>query len=508
MASKETRKKEETKADRSIKQRTIAGKRPWLYVFSVIILVIIVVTFVGGPVASGFVGGTQLVFGSYSGHDIIYSPGNYFARRYQQIAEQVDVSNTNEAEFRFQLRNIWRQAFNDAVFHTAILIEAEQSGMAPSQELVDRTLARNPAFQEDGRFSAQRYRQMPQQERQSLRDFTREILIQQQFVADKLQGLHTPSAESEFVTAMAGPERQFDYVVFSFDEVPPEPVQQYAEEFSFRFQEAHLSRITVRSSRADAERIREQIADRTAGFEDLAQAHSTDAFADQSGEMGWTRYYELEPDFLEPQVLDDVFALGVGSVSPVLDARDSWMIYRLNEPVRQIDPSDPEALQTVRRYMTAFERGIIEDYLLGQAESFHQLARELGFSAAADDQGLSVRRSGWFPINYGNMPLFSPVRGEQGNLLQGGAHQEDFFRELFGLPIGDPSQPITLQNGTIVAVPVDERTQDGDELDFLRSYYPFLVQQIQSDELERNLIDRSRLTDNFNQAFARYVLGG
>lgn len=508
MAPRETKRKEETKADRSIKERTIAGKRPLLYIFSVIILVIIVVTFVGGPVATGFVGTTQLVFGTYAGRDIVYSPGNYFARRYQQIAEQVDVSNTDEAQFRFQLHSIWRQAFNDAVFHTAVLIEAEQAGMAPSQELVDRALARNPAFQEDGRFSSQRYRQMPQQERQSLRDFTREILVQQQFVADKLQGLHTPSAESEFVAAMAGPERRFEYVAFSFDEVPQEPVSLYAEEFTFRFQEAHLSRITVRSSRADAERIREQIADRTAGFEDLAQAHSTDAFADQSGEMGWTRYYELEPDFLEPDVLDGVFGLEVGGVSPVLDARDSWMIYRLNEPVRQIDPSDPEALQTVRRYMTAFERGIIEDYLLEEAAAFQRLATEVGFTAAAEQQGLRVRTSGWFPINYGNMPLFSPVRGEENNLLQGGANREDFFRELFGRPIGQPSEPVILQNGTIVAVPVDERTQEPEDLEFIRSYHPFLVQQIQGQELERSFVDRSRLTDNFNQAFARYVLGG
>ncbi|TVQ36883.1 MAG: hypothetical protein EA384_13545 [Spirochaetaceae bacterium] len=507
MASKEKRKSQDSKADEKIKRRTFAGRSPLLYVFSVVILVIIVVTFVGAPVATGFVGGTQLVFGRYGNRDIIYAPGNYFARRYQQLAEQIDTSNTSEQQFQFQLRQLWRQAFNDTVFHTAVMLEAEQSGMEPSQELLDRTLAQHPVFQEDGRFSSRRYRQMPQQERQSLREYLREVLIQQQFIEDKLQGIRTPAAETTFVASMSGPERRFDYAAFSFEELPDQPVLAYAEEFAFRFQEANLSRITVRSSRSEAERIREQIIDRTAGFEDLAQAHSTDTFADQGGEMGWMRYYELEPDFLEPQVLDDVYELEVGHISPVLEARDTWMIYRLNEPVRQTDIEDPETLTMVRRYMSAFERGIIEDYLIEQAERFVELAKTDGFTEAAERLDLAVRRSGWFPINYGNVPMFSPVRGEDDNLLRGGANREDFFRELFGLQIGQTSSPIVLQNGTVVVTPIEERVPRDEDLDFLRSYYPFMVQQMQGEELERSFIDRDKLTDNFNQAFARYILG-
>ncbi|TVR33180.1 MAG: hypothetical protein EA404_05980 [Spirochaetaceae bacterium] len=507
MASKDRHKSPDKKAEDKVKRRTLAGRSPLLYVFSVIILVVIVVTFVGAPVATGFVGETQPVFGRYGNRDIVYSPGNYFARRFQQIAEQADISQTNQQEFQFQLRNLWRQAFNDAVFHTAVLLEAEQSGMAPSQQLLDRTLAQHPAFQEDGRFSSQRYRQMPQQERQSLRDYLREVLIQQQFVEDKLQALRTPAPETTFVASMSGPERRFQYVAFSFEEVPEQPVLDYAREFSFRFQEANLSRITVRSSQSDAERIRQQIADRTASFEDLAQAHSVDAYAEQGGEMGWMRYYELEPDFLDPQLLDEVYALDVGEVSPVLEARDTWMIYRLNEPVRQPDPQDPATLTTVRRYMSTFERGIIEDYLIDEADEFRGLAQQAGFQEAAQQLGLTVRESEWFPINYGNMPIFSPVSGGEGNLLRTAANREDFFRELFALSAGDVSPAITLQNGTLVAALIDERVPDESDMEFLRSYYPFLVQQMQGEELERSFIDRDKLTDNFNQAFARYVIG-
>ncbi len=507
MASKDRDKSPDKKAEDKVKQRSLAGRSPLLYVFSVIILVVIVVTFVGAPVATGFVGETQPVFGRYGDRDIVYSPGNYFARRFQQIAEQADISQTNQQEFQSQLRNLWRQAFNDAVFHAAVLLEAEQSGMAPSHELLDRTLAQHPAFQEDGRFSSRRYRQMPQQERQSLRDYLREVLIQQQFVEDKLQALRTPAPETTFVASMSGPERRFQYVAFSFEEVPEQPVLDYAREFSFRFQEANLSRITVRSSQSDAERIREQIADRTASFEDLAQAHSVDAYAEQGGEMGWMRYYELEPDFLDPQLLDEVYALDVGEVSPVLEARDTWMIYRLNEPVRQPDPQDPATLATVRRYMSAFERGIIEDYLIDQADEFRDLAQQAGFQQAAQQLGLTVLESEWFPINYGNMPIFSPVRGREGNLLRTAAYREDFFRELFGLSAGDVSPAITLQNGTLVATLIDQRAPDETDIEFLRSYYPFLVQQMQGEELERSFIDRDKLTDNFNQAFTRYVIG-
>ncbi|TVR04252.1 MAG: hypothetical protein EA403_05135 [Spirochaetaceae bacterium] len=503
MASKEQRVPTEKRAESKTR---FGGRSKLLYWLSTAILVVIIITFIGAPVATGFGGGTHLVFGRYDRREIVYSPGNFFARRYQQIAEQTEVSS-NDAEFQFQLRQIWRQAFNDTVFHTAVLIEAERAGLLPSQELVDRTLAQHPVFQEDGRFSAQRYRTMPQQERQSLRNYLRDVLIQQQFIQDHLEGARTASAETAFVAAMTNPERQFRYAAFPFTEIPDELVIQYAQDNPHRFQEAQLSRITVRSSSADAERIRAQLADRTAGFEDLAQAHSVDAFAAQGGEMGWTFYHQLEPDFLDPAVLDQVFSLGVGEVSPVLAARDSWMMYRLNEPVRNLDITTEEAVTTVRRYMSAFERGLIEDFLSDRAESFRAQAVANGIDAAASEFGIALRESAYFPINFGNVPLFSPVRGQEGNLLQGGAFREDFFRELFALSDGELSQPITLQGGTIVASFAGERNQSEDDLSFLKSYYPFVVQQFQAEALERGFIDPDRLTDNFAQAFNRHVLG-
>jgi peptidyl-prolyl cis-trans isomerase D len=506
MAAKEKRATKQKAAETRDTDTGFKRNNRLIYIGSVIILVIVVVTFIGAPVATGFVGGSRLVFGRYDNRDIVYTPGNYFARRYQQIAEQTEISG-NDAEFRFQLRTIWRRAFNDTVFHTAVLVEAERAGMVPSQGLVDRTLAQHPAFQEDGRFSSQRYQQMPQQERQSLRSYLEEIIIQQRFIQDRLQGMQTPDSETTFVSSMSGPERRFQYAAFSFTEVPDDLVRQYADENLFRFQQAQLSRITIRSSAADAERIRTQLIDRTASFEDLAQAHSVDAYASQGGDMGWTHYYELEPDFLDPTNLDQVYSLGVGEVSPVLPARDTWMIYRMNEPVRQLDLGSDDAIATVRRYMSAFERGRIEDFLLEQARQFRSDAVERGFTQAAADHGLEIRQSGFFPVNYGNVPIFSPVRGQNGNLLEAGAFREDFFRELFSLEMSEISQPVTLQSGTIVAVPIEERDQSGNDIEFLRSYYPYLVQQIQAEELERGFIDSSRLTDNFNQAFARYVLG-
>ncbi len=56
---------------------------PFLYGFSVVVLVVVVVTFVlagpGGPLCRGGVGASgSIVFGSYNGHDIAYYPGQLF----------------------------------------------------------------------------------------------------------------------------------------------------------------------------------------------------------------------------------------------------------------------------------------------------------------------------------------------------------------------------------------------------------------------------------------------
>lgn len=486
----------------------ISTRRPFLYIFSVLVLVLIIVTFVGAPLITQTAGSSRrLVFGSYRGEDIVYTPGNYFARQYQQIAARVRDQGEN-TNLQSQLRTVWRQAFNQTLFHTAVMQEAEESNIVISESRVDREIAQHPQFQENGNFSAEAYRSTSSQERFSLRQYLREQAVQQRYIADKLQGLKTSPDETEFIKSMAGPERRFRFVAFDYADYPQEEVIGFAEENPDLFRRVNLSVITITGGESEAEQIRQQIDERTSTFEEMARANSADQYAETGGDMGPRYFYELEPDFADNEQLEQVFDLGEGDLSPVLEARNGWIIYRVDEPSQPIDLENEEAVADVRSYLSSFERGRIEDYMAEQAQQFRTTALEAGFATAAARRGLTVEQTGYFPINYGNVPIFGSVNAENSDVLSRAAFRESFFVTAFGLEDGDVSQAVTLRNALVVMQLDDEREAAEDSVTFLDSYYPFLVQQYQSEELQRTLLDPQYFEDNFAQTFTRIVRGG
>jgi parvulin-like peptidyl-prolyl isomerase len=473
----------------------------------VIVLVIIVVTFVGAPLVTQTAGRSRrIVFGTYRGEEIAYTPGNYFARQYQAIAQRMRDQG-EDSNLQNQLRNVWRQAFNQTLFHTAIMQEAEASDITVSEARIDREIAQQPRFQENGRFSPERYRNTSSQERFNLRQYLREQVIHQKYLDDKLQLMKTSPDTVQFVKSMASPERQFRFVAFDYADYPDEEVVDYARENPDLFRRINLSVITITGSESEAEGIREQIVNRTNTFEELARAHSADQFADTGGDMGWQYFYELRPDFEDPEQLEQVFSLSQGEISPVLEARNGWIIYRVDEPSQAIDLENEDAVADVRSYLNSFERGRIEDYMAERAATFREAAQAATFADAAASQELSVRQTNYFPINYGNVPVFGRVSAQDSEILSRAAFRESFFVTAFSLEENEVSEPITLRNALVVMQLTDEREASEDSVAFLDSYYPFLVQQYQSQELQRTLLDPRYYEDNFAQTFARIIRG-
>jgi len=481
-------------------------QRPLLYIFSLLILIIIVVTFVGGPIASGTASRSgRIVFGTYDGEEIAYAQGNYFARQYQSIAQQQQAQDEGQ-DLQTQLRNIWRQAFNQTLFHIAIMQQAQASGITVASSQVDRQIAQHPQFQEGGSFSAAAYERTSSQEKFALRNYLRESLIHERFVQDKLQGTRTSQGEVDFVKSMGSPERKFNVVGLAFSDYPTEQVRAYGRENDDLFRRINLSRITIDSGRQEAERIREQLENRTSSFEELAQAHSVDRYAEDGGEVGRVYFYELQREFENSDQLDEVFAMDSGSTTQVLETRDAWIIFRINQPAVPIDLESDEGVAEVRSYMESFERGRIEDYLIGEAEEIRDASQQGDFAAAVQTAGYELSETPFFPINYGNLPFFTRV-SSNGEELQNAAFRQDLLIEAFSIEPETTTEPHVLRNTVVVMSLIEEREAPEDSLAFLDAYYSTLVQQFQARQLERSLIDQEKLDNNFSQAFARHVLG-
>jgi parvulin-like peptidyl-prolyl isomerase len=476
------------------------------YVFTIVILVVVGVTFLGSPALSGVARSNRPVFGVYDGQEIMMSPGNYFSRTYQNVADYYQQSGIEITDQVYY--SVWQTAYYEAVFHAALLSEAGNSGLSASSEAVDRAIAVWPEFQVDGRFSATEYQNMSAQNRLQLRDYLHEVLLASQVRSDIASTTNFSDDEIAFLAAMATPEHRFSYVQFGFDSFPDAEVVAYGEENEQRFGQISISQITVDSSQSDAQSIRQQAIDRTSSFEDLARNQSKDEFSADGGERGSVYYWDLEFDFEDVTLVDELFALAEGEISPVYETGTRWRIYKVNEAPIAPDYADPEIVTEVRNYLTTFERGLIEDYLRIEADKFKLAARANGFSAAAVTMDQQPQLTEYFPVNYGNVSFFPQVTSSSNAVISSsGAYREEFLQELFTLTPGDVSEPIVIRDYVMVFELDDVQELTEERITSLSAVLPRQIGQIVTTETNQEIVDEDLFVDSFNETYSRVVLG-
>jgi peptidyl-prolyl cis-trans isomerase D len=491
------------------KDGNIAQKRrethPFLYAFSVVLLVVIVVTFIGGPAISRSGGGGRIIFGYYKNTPIEFFPDNYFSRRKDAIADQLRQSGEQE-DLAVKAYQVWRTAFDQTVLHTAILTEADTSGLWISEDRVNEALIQQGPYTIDGTFSIERYNATPSVQKLTYKKLYREQLVHEQYLEDFFQGLRESPQERQFMAQMVDEQRRFSLVSFPFESYPEEQITKYAEENRERFRRIKLSRILIKSSEREAREIRNKLVDRTGSFEELARAHSADAYAEKGGDMGWRYYYDLEADFEDSAPVETIFRLEETEISPVLESRFGWVIFRCDTPALEPDFDVEETRQVVRDYVMRYEKGIIEDYTLSQAESFRERVDDVGFLGATLEENYSVGLTDYFPINYQSFYFLAPVRSplEQIN-LSSAAYSEEFFLRAFSLTPGEVSSPVLLDDQVVVLRLDDVREAPQRERDLLGDYYAYYAQQSLEQDLQTVLLNPDFIQDNFDATFYEHV---
>ena len=485
--------------------RRPTGRSTWLYVGTVVVLVIIVFAFIGAPAIAPTIAPARPVFGRYGNQDIAYAPGNFFARQYEAVAQSLQASG-NEIGLELQLRLAWREAFNRTVLHTAVLQVAEESGVRVSQQRIDGLIAQDPRFQVNGRFDAAAYRNVDNQTLLSMRDFYREVAIFEDLVNDVLTGGRTSDAERDFVAAMAGPERSFEVVRFPFSEFPDPQVRLFANENPELFTTLDLAVITL-ANEEEAQQIRSQALEPGNPMGDLARTYSRDLYADQDGQIGEIFGYELRQELVAPEDLTTLLNLREGDLSEVVETTGGWSFYSALSAPQPLDPEAEGALDDVREYMEIFEQGRIQDYVRAEAERFAATASTEGLGQVASAEGRDIVSTPFFPINYGNLQLFGQLQSAELPDLADAAFREDFLETAFSLAENDVSEPIVLRQSVIVMRMREERGAREQSVGFIRDFYDSLMRQFSEDEIEGAFVDQERLEDNFAQAFNRYVLG-
>jgi hypothetical protein len=481
---------------------------PLVFTGTVLILIIVIVAFVLVPAIVpeyGGGGGADLTFGSYDKIPITYVPGNYFAQYHSMVAQyrqnSIDPNNYQLAGYQ-----IWREAFEGAALHTAILREMQLSRYAVPGGIVDREVAQLPQFQENGRFSALLYQRLSSNDRLTLWRQVRDDLTKERFRSD-VTALRISSAEKAFIGNMAAPQRSFDMVSFSVDAYPDSEVAAYAAEHPELFTTVYLSKITINSSEREARQILDSINSGAATFEDAARAHSRDSYAERGGDMGARPAHELNQDIAEAADREKIIALGSGEYSDVIQAGSGWAFFRALDAAQPVDTADPAALEKVRVYLQRFERGRMEDWAVEQARNFIALANEAGFDRALSSRGLEKQSFGPLPVNYGNIDLFAGLGSFAVEELAYSASNDNFWKTAFSTPVNSFSEPL-VQGGSVLALlPTSETAADESSVEGIASTYAsYWLSYMTEQSMRTYFLASKKMNDQFIATYLRYFM--
>jgi len=498
------------KTDSEMKRRFKAN--PFIFIGSFAVLLLVIVAFVM-PSSVGLDSGSNvdLTFGYYDKVPISYVPGNFFAQYYDMVARyrQNTMGGDN---FAFMGYQIWREAFEAATVHTAMLQEMKKSGYVVPSKSVDREVAKLPHFQENGRFSSALYRQMDDNYRLSLWRQVQDDMTKNIYRSD-IVGLLKPAAEADFISNMASVQRKFEMAVFSVEAYPDAEYEAYARNNASLFRSTHLSMITLSSSERETLKVLDSIKNGEITFEDAARAHSKDNYADMGGDMGIRMVHELNFDIPEESVREQVLLLGKGGYSNVIKSSTGWAFFRADEAVQDADFSDSVTMEKVRSYLRNFERGRMEDWAIAQANSFGALVSEYGFEEALFIQETErevpvERRSfGPIPINYGSIDLFASIGSQSVTELTNAASDENFWTVAFSTPVNNPSKPVVQGSNVLVLIPTEETEADESALASINSMYnSYWMNYMAEQSLQQHFLNSPKMEDNFIDVYFRYFM--
>lgn len=406
-----------------------------------------------------------------------------YQRLLQMLGEDFDVSQLDQAALR-------EGVLESMIQEQARLQYAERHGWRTSDQAIVDFLRSVPAFQQDGRFSGERYRQLLDQ--QGMTPERYEQQLREGLRAEQLRNAVVSSAfvlpeEVERVAALRGQRRDFQYVRvpvsrylgesepdqaavraayeaerdrwqvpervrLAYIEIdrdalakeqakPQESVLRriYEAEAKSRFSEPERRRVRHILLEGEGARARLEEAARRieagADFAEVAAELSEDpGSAEEGGDLGWIERGDMVPAFEEA-----AFALEEGALSEPVKSEFGWHLIRVEEieEARTRPFDDPEVQERLLRIYREREADVAfrEIYDTVERISFEQAA---SLEPAAEAAGLEVQTTDWL------------ARGSDEGLLAYPEVAEAAFSEA--LRAGENSRPIELSPGRVVVV--------------------------------------------------------
>lgn len=512
-------------------------QNPVMFVGTALILAIIIVAFVfwganGWIFArAGVLSDEELTFGTWNGTAITLSPGTFFSEQRRLMLEMQQGQGQQKND-----RTATEDAFKSAVSRMATMEAMKKARYEPSRTLIDRNVAKNQRYMENGKFSVLLFRKDSPAVRMVLRKAAHDALMVVRYfydtagrvivpaglensanpeaAADKSRydlSVLTSSKEAEFIGNMAKKQRMWRMAVFPYSRFPDNDVKRFAGEHADLFKNVHLSQITLAYSadETEAKKIADSISGGTTTFEDAAKSHSLDSYKDSGGDAGARLSYELNGLIAQEADRTMLASLAKDKVSaPIKLSGGGWGIFRAQDEPRNANLEDPSILSKVRAYMDESERGTIEDWLIGEATMFASDVAKGDWHTIAGARNIEIHDFGPLPLNYGDSTLFRRTRGYGGDIPQliDAGTSEIFWKNAFGTPVDSPSAPFVIspsRKEIVVLLTVKELDDDEAAANSKKLFETSFIENEIITSVDATFMQSAKLVNNFDERYLR-----
>lgn len=474
------------------------------WVFGMIVLLLIAVSFVLAPAIQAFVGpknSNGIVFGKYGKEDIKYAYGNYFYDQVQNYGGQYKNTGDNATQTLYQ---IWKSAYDSTVLYTAVNQLVAKAGIIAADEVVNRTIINSGAYNKDGKFDIELYQKATAESKASVEKSVRRS-VPYQIVIDDIGSALSSSAEADYVAKMASVGRTFNYVNFNASLYPDEKASVYALQNKQLFYSMDLSIISVETE-DEAKSLSSAIASGEKSFEEVAISSSKDSYAANEGKVGTVYYFGLVSNFKNPEDATKLLTAKSGDVIGPLEGPGAWSIYRLDSTPLEADYASPALLSTVKAYLVSSADPVVDDYLLTLANDFAKDAKD-DFAAAAEKAELDIVSVGGTPYNvaqstYMNNFSYTDPQG----MLASVATTKEMGQKLYTAELGTVLEPIK-SNTSYLVVQAGEEVADEGMGSYIQMFYNYLSGSQNQQDFSQALYSSDQFQDNFLVTFFSTVLG-
>ncbi|MGH0054112.1 MAG: peptidylprolyl isomerase [Sphaerochaetaceae bacterium] len=475
------------------------------WVFGMIVLILIAISFVLAPAIQAFVGQSTsngVVFGKYGKEEIKYTYGNYFYDQVQNYANQYEGSQTNQTQALYQ---IWKSAYDSTVLFTAINQLASKAGIIAADEVVKRAIIESGAYDKDGAFDVKTYQEASAETKTSVERFIRRGLPYQ-IVIDDVGTVLSSTSEKDYIADMAGNGRTFRYLSIDPTLYPDELAAQYALQNKQLFYSMDMSVISV-DSQESAQDMYDAIVGGETSFEDAAIANSLDSYATEGGNVGQLYYYGIISNFKNPDDAVVLLSAKNGDILGPFESNNSWTLYKMNSTPEEADYTSEELLASVKAYLAVNDSAIIDTYLADLAGQLQEQIASEGLDEVALEQDLSVVDVSATPYNLGQSNYMSNFSyTDNAGLLANAASNEEVAQQLYTAEENTLLDPI--KSGTsYLLVEVGANVQDDTMGSYISMFYDYYSGAQNQQDFSQALYTSDAFEDNFLTTFLNVVLG-